>query len=152
MSNILRGSLLLAMLCVASLAHAEGASASKSTKQSKASNARAQAVLADQIQSCRQHVIQLNEQSRVTQKKLAALRSERKTIGVSGGEMARFKLTNIDQEIRENSRQHQSLITEIDAETKRCDSLEEKLASGNASPPAPTTKPAAKPKKPPRKP
>jgi hypothetical protein len=105
-----------------------------------AKSAQAQASLADQLESCRQHVVQMNEAVNVQQKKLAALRTERKTISVSGGEVARFKLANIDQEIRDLSKQSQATITQIDAEDKRCDSLQAKLSGGGRA--APSTPPA----------
>jgi hypothetical protein len=59
------------------------------------------------------------------------LRTERKTLGVSGGELVRYKLANLDQEIREHSKQNQSINAQIDSETKRCEILAAKAAAGN---------------------
>ena len=119
------------------------ASGSKNAPQSQSAatgnkNApQSQAALAEQLEGCRRHVIQLTEESRTNQKKLATLRNERKTLGMAGGEVARFKLANIDQEIREYSKQTQNAITQIESEQKRCDSLEAKIS--NASKPPPTS-------------
>jgi hypothetical protein len=85
---------------------------------------------ATQLETCRQHVIQLTEQSRTQQTQLTKLRAERKAIGVSGGEMARFKLANLDQEIRDLTKQNQSVNVQTESETKRCDGLAAKASAG----------------------
>ena len=86
--------------------------------------------VAAQVETCRQHVVELTEQSRKQQTKLTTLRAERKTIGVSGGEVARFKLANLDQELRELTKQNQTVNAQIDSEKKRCDSLGSKAPAG----------------------
>ena len=87
--------------------------------------------VAAQVETCRQHVVQLAEQSRTQQTQLTKLRAERKTIGVSGGEMARFKLTNLDQEIRDLVKQNQSVNAQAESETKRCDNIGAKPVPSN---------------------
>ena len=100
-----------------------------------------QAGLANQLESCRQNVVQLTEQSRGHQTKLVGLRAERKTVGVSQGEMVRYKLATLDQEIREHSKKNQSLIAQIDSENKRCEMLDAKAAAGSRGTQAPERKP-----------
>lgn len=82
-----------------------------------------QASPAEQLEACRRQVSQLDEQLRARQKKLVSLRNERKTVGLSGGEVAKFKLASLDQEIRELSRQSEQLIAQIDSEGARCEQL-----------------------------
>jgi uncharacterized protein (DUF3084 family) len=106
-------------------AHAQGSSATP------------QAGLANQLESCHQNVVQLTEQSRGHRTKLASLRAERKTLGVSGGELVRYKLANLDQELKERSKQNQSTITQIDSETKRCELLAARAAAGSRGTQAP---------------
>ncbi|HWP26118.1 MAG TPA: hypothetical protein VNL39_07220 [Xanthobacteraceae bacterium] len=88
-----------------------------------------QASPAEQLEACRQHVTQLDEQLRSRQKKLMSLRNERKTVGLSGGEVAKFKLASLDQEIRDLSRQSEQLIAQIDSEGARCEQLAAKMSS-----------------------
>ena len=95
----------------------------------------AQSQTGDQLDTCRQNVIQLTEQSRLEQAKLAKLRTDRKTLGASGGEVVRYKLANLDQEIREHSKQNQSLSAQVETESKRCDAIAAR-ASGNRGAPA----------------
>jgi hypothetical protein len=64
---------------------------------------------------------------RARQKKLVSLRNERKTVGLSGGEVAKFKLASLDQEIRELSRQSEQLILQIDSAGARCEQLAAKM-------------------------
>jgi hypothetical protein len=89
--------------------------------------------LAGQLDTCRQNVVQLTEQARVQQTKLVSLRAERKTLGTSGGEMARYKLANLDQELKEHSKQYQNASTQAETEKKRCDALAAKMESASRS-------------------
>jgi seryl-tRNA synthetase len=89
--------------------------------------------LANQLDTCRQNVIQLTEQARVQQTKLGSLRAERKSLGSSGGEMARYKLANLDQELKEHSKQYQNANAQAEAEKKRCDALAAKMESASRS-------------------
>jgi len=80
----------------------------------------------DQVFQCQQKVRQLSEQARPLQTKLAALRIERKGVSSSGGEVARFKLSNLDQEISQISKQLEGVNGQISSESKRCDDLAHK--------------------------
>ncbi len=98
----------------------------------------------DQVFQCQQKVRQLSEQARPLQTKLAALRIERKGVSSSGGEVARFKLSNIDQEISQVSKQLEGVNSQISSENKRCDELAHKPSTPSAqaaptqpAPPAP---------------
>ena len=133
---------LASLLLVAAVGIAPEALAQKQSKPPSGSQARPpspesqpqpQTSPAEQLQTCRQNVVQLDEQLRIHHKKLFTLRGERRTIGVSGGEMARFKLATIDQEIRELSKQSQSLLTQIETERNRCDAIAAKIAGGDRS-------------------
>jgi chromosome segregation ATPase len=125
MKKIFVGVVVFSALGGAMQAHAQGSSAPP------------QASLADQLESCRQNVVQLTEQSRGHRTKLASLRAERKTLGVSGGELVRYKLANLDQELRERSKQNQSIIAQIDSENKRCETLAARAAAGSRGTQAP---------------
>ena len=128
----LGGLLLVSVLSGARTAYAQGNSAAPPAgSQTVAQSSQSGASVSGQLETCRQHVIQLQEQARLQQTKLAGLRAERKTIGTSGGEVARFKLANLDQELRELSKQNQSVNAQVDSEKKRCDSLAAKASSGN---------------------
>ena len=94
----------------------------------------------DQLFQCQQKVRQLSEQARPLQTKLAGLRVERKGVSSSGGEVARFKLSNLDQEIAQVLKQLDGVNGQIDSENKRCDEITHKPAT----PPAQAT-PAPKP-------
>ena len=83
----------------------------------------------DQIFQCQQKVRQLSEQARPLQTKLASLRVERKGVSSSGGEVARFKLSNLDQEISQVLKQLEGVNGQIDSENKRCDDLAHKPAA-----------------------
>jgi predicted RNase H-like nuclease (RuvC/YqgF family) len=98
------------------------------------------ASVAEHIEACRRNVMQLDEQLRARQKKLLSLRNERKSVGLSGGEVAKFKLSSLDQEIRELSRQSEQLIAQIDSENARCEQLATKV-SNRAGAPQPQAKP-----------
>jgi len=87
--------------------------------------------LTAQLDTCRQNSIQLTEQARVQQTKLVSLRAERKTLGSSGGEMARYKLANIDQELKEHSKQYQSANALAESEKKRCDTIAAKMEAAS---------------------
>ncbi len=113
------GGAMLAHMPAHIAAHAQGASATP------------QAGLANQLESCQQNVVQLTEQSRGQRTKLAGLRAERKTLGVSHGEVVRYKLAILDQEIQEHSKQNQTIIAQIDSENKRCETLAARAASGS---------------------
>jgi hypothetical protein len=89
--------------------------------------------LASQLDTCHQNAVQLAEQARVQQTKLVSLRAERKTLGSSGGELARYKLANLDQELKEHSKQYQSANTQAETEKKRCDALAAKVESASRS-------------------
>lgn len=117
----------LAVLGGASAVHAQGAPATQSGQGAGS--------LANQLDTCRQHVIQLTEQARIEQTKLVSLRAERKTLGSSGGELARYKLTNLDQELKEHSKQYQNANTQAENEKKRCDMLAAKAESANRGKP-----------------
>lgn len=82
----------------------------------------------DQQFACQQKVTQLTEQTRPLQTKLSTLRTERRGIGASGGEVARFKLANLDQEISQLSKQLDGVNGQIAAEKKHCDELAGKPA------------------------
>ena len=88
-----------------------------------------QSALAAQLDTCRQNSIQLAEQARVQQTKLVSLRAKRKTLGSSGGELARYKLANLDQELKEHSKQYQSANALAEAEKKRCDTIAAKMVT-----------------------
>ena len=125
MSKILFGLVLWCVLAVlggAPAAFAQGTSAAPQGGQSAPS-------LVAQLDTCRQNVVQLTEQARVQQTKLVGLRAERKTLGPSGGEMARYKLANLDQELKEHSKQYQNANTLAETEKKRCDALAAKVES-----------------------
>lgn len=110
----------------------------------------AQASPAEQLAACRQNVTQLDEQLRARQKKLVSLRNERKTVGLSGGEVAKFKLTSLDQEIRELSRESERLIAQLDSEGARCEQLAAKLnGRAPAQPQPPQQQQQQRPAKPP---
>jgi seryl-tRNA synthetase len=94
----------------------------------------------EHIEACRRNVMQLDEQLRARQKKLLSLRNERKSVGLSGGEVAKFKLSSLDQEIRELSRQSEQLIAQIDSENARCEQLATRV-SNRAGAPQPQAKP-----------
>ncbi len=118
---MLRTSVLLVLIVTfgeASVVYAQGTSAAPSSGQP---------ALAAQLDTCRQNTVQLTEQARVQQTKLVSLRAERKTLGSSGGEMARYKLANIDQELKEHSKQYQSASAQAEAEKKRCDTIAAKM-------------------------
>ncbi len=117
---------------VAALVWATEAPAQKPARQAPPANnqskpqarpPQSQASPAEQLEACRRQVTQLDEQLRARQKKLVSLRNERKTVGLSGGEVAKFKLASLDQEIRELSRQSEQLISQIDSEGARCEQL-----------------------------
>jgi hypothetical protein len=91
--------------------------------------------LAAQLETCRQNTVQLTEQARVQQTKLVSLRAERKTLGSSGGEMARYKLANLDQELKEHSKQYQSANALAEAERKRCDTIAAKMEAASRGKP-----------------
>jgi outer membrane murein-binding lipoprotein Lpp len=93
-----------------------------------------QSAQSDQLFACQQKVNQLSEQVRPLQSKLASLRAERKGIGASGGEVARFKLANVDQEISQIVKQIDSVNGQITSEKRHCDELAGKPAT--PSPPA----------------
>lgn len=126
-SKMLRG---IAFLVVAvafggiPVAYAQGTSTVPTTGQSAPA-------LAAQLDACRQNSIQLTEQAHVQQGKLVKLRAERKTLGSSGGEMARYKLANLDHELREHSKQYQSANALAEAEKKRCDAIAAKMEAAN---------------------
>ncbi|HXF90122.1 MAG TPA: hypothetical protein VNK48_17375 [Xanthobacteraceae bacterium] len=120
------------ILLVAALVWATEALAQKPARQAPPANnqskpqarpPQSQASPAEQLEACRRQVTQLDEQLRARQKKLVSLRNERKTVGLSGGEVAKFKLASLDQEIRELSRQSEQLISQIDSEGARCEQL-----------------------------
>jgi hypothetical protein len=114
----------LMVLGEAPAAHAQGTSAAPSSGQSAPA-------LAAQLDTCRQNSVQLTEQARVQQTKLVSLRAERKTLGSSGGEMARYKLANLDQELKEHSKQYQSANALAEAEKKRCDAIAAKMEAAS---------------------
>ena len=119
--------ILLAVLGGVPVAHAQGSPATQSGQ--------AVGSLTNQLDTCRQHVVQLTEQARVELAKLVGLRAERKTLGSSGGELARYKLTNLDQELKEHSKQYQNANTQVENEKKRCDALAVKVESANRGKP-----------------
>ncbi len=137
MSRVVRGILLVAALVWAGEALAQkpskssppSRSAPPASSQSKpqARPPQSQASPAEQLEACRRQVTQLDEQLRARQKRLVSLRNERKTVGLSGGEVAKFKLASLDQEIRELSRQSEQLISQIDSEGARCEQLAAKV-------------------------
>jgi chromosome segregation ATPase len=155
MSRVAKAILLVAALVWAgealaqkpSRSSAPSRSAPPASSQSKqqARPPQSQASPADQLEACRQHVTQLDEQLRARQKKLVSLRNERKTVGLSGGEVAKFKLSSLDQEIRELSRQSEQLIAQIDSEGARCEQLAANVKNRAVSPPPPQQQRPAKP-------
>jgi hypothetical protein len=114
----------LVVLVEAPAAYAQSTSAAPSSGQSAPA-------LAAQLDTCRQNSVQLTEQARVQQTKLVSLRAERKTLGSSGGEMARYKLANLDQELKEHSKQYQSAIALAEGEKKRCDAIAAKMEAAS---------------------
>jgi hypothetical protein len=130
MSNFVARLFLVTALAWApeALAQRPPPSGSQTRPASPPSQTQPQGSPAEQLQACRQNVVQLDERLRTQQKKLTSLRAERKTIGVSGGEVARFKLTTIDSEIRELSKQSQALLTQIETEGHRCDAIAAKMS------------------------
>jgi septal ring factor EnvC (AmiA/AmiB activator) len=100
----------------------------------------------DQLFACQQKINQLNDQLRPLQTKLASLRAERKGVSHSGGEVARFKLANLDQEISQISKQMDGVNGQITAEKKRCDDIAHNKPSN--PPAAATTPPPSKPRRP----
>lgn len=136
------------LFLLAALVWAEAASAQKprpapaetSQSASQPRPPQSSASAAEHIEACRRNVMQLDEQLRARQKKLLSLRNERKSVGLSGGEVAKFKLSSLDQEIRELSRQSEQLIAQIDSENARCEQLATKV-SNRAGAPQPQAKP-----------
>jgi chromosome segregation ATPase len=89
----------------------------------------------DQVFACQQKVKQLSDEARPLQSKLATLRTERRAVSSSGGEVAQMKLSNLDQEILQITKKLEGVNGQISSETKRCDDLAHK-SSGAATPPA----------------
>ena len=122
-----------------------------------ASSARAQNLSASapapgqsqQVLVCHDKVAALSTQLSPLQKKRVALWTERKTVGTSGGDLARYKLAQLDQEIAQVQKQIDGVNNQIDSENKRCDDMAAaKPAIVHAVTPTPSpTKPAEKPKR-----
>jgi peptidoglycan hydrolase CwlO-like protein len=109
-----------------------------------ATSAHAQtAAQSDQLMACHQKVAQLHEQQRPLKAKLTGLRAERKGVSSSGGEVARFKLANLDQEIAQITKQIDAINLQISAENKRCEDLAAKPKPAPQSPAPPTARPKA---------
>lgn len=110
MRNLLIG-LLLVSVVEAPSAWAQGSTGVAPSAQS------------EQQFACQQKISQLTEQIRPLQSKLAGLRTERKGVSASGGEVARFKLANLDHEISQTSKQLDGVNGQIATEKKRCEDL-----------------------------
>ena len=124
MSKVIRVLLIFAGLSAAQAAHAQGSStAAPAGAQSGDRNA-------EQVAACHLKVNQLAEQLRPLQAKRTSLWAERKTIGHSGGETAKFKLANLDKELVQVTKQIDGVNGQINSEKKRCDDLAAKPASG----------------------
>ena len=95
-----------------------------------------------QVNARQDKVTDLSSQLVPLQKKRTGLWTERKTIGTSGGDSAKYKLANIDQEIAQVTKQIDGVSRQIDTEKKRCEDLTVKpsTARSNAQEPPPTSK------------
>ena len=102
-----------------------------------------------QVLVCHDKVAALSNQLSPLQKKRVALSTERKTVGTSGGDLARYKLAQLDQEIAQVQKQIDGVNNQIDSENKRCDDMAAaKPAIVHAVTPTPSpAKPAEKPKR-----
>ena len=107
--------------------------------------ANAQAGDKTQVSACQDKVTDLANQLAPLQKKRTGLWTERKTIGTSGGDSAKYKLANIDQEISQVTRQIDGVSRQIDTEKKRCEDLTTKPATARSG--APETPPTTTSKK-----
>jgi hypothetical protein len=131
----------------ASLTHAQLTAVAPASAQSSDKTSQ-------QVNACQDKVIDLSGQLVPLQKKRTGLWTERKSIGTSGGDSAKYKLTNIDQEIAQVTKQIDGVTRQIDTEKKRCDDLTTKpsVARSNAqdqsaTPTTPTTTPPTNKKK-----
>jgi peptidoglycan hydrolase CwlO-like protein len=97
---------------------------------------------------CNEKVTDLTKQLSPLQKQRSALWVERKMTGTSGGDMARYKLSQLDDEITQVQKTIDDVSSKINTEKKRCDGL---AFSPSTNPPAPIAIPE-KPKRNSRKP
>ena len=123
MSKILGGLFLLAALGGAAAAHAQNSSKAGQTGAQSADKK------AELLAACHLKVNQLTEQLRPLHAKRAGFLTERKRVGQSGGETAKYKLSHLDQEIVRITKQIDGVNGQINSEKKRCDDLASKPAS-----------------------
>src|SRR5712692_7379244 len=96
---------------------------------------------AQQANACQDKVTDLSNQLTPLQKKRTGLWTERKTIGTSGGDSAKYKLANIDQEISQVTKQIDGVSRQIDTEKKRCEDLTVKPSTARSGEQEPASPP-----------
>jgi hypothetical protein len=121
---------LAAALCGAQAGHAQMASTAVPSG-GQSSNKQA-----EQLAACELKIAELSEQIRPLQLKRTGLWSERKTVGHSGGETAKFKLAAVDKELLQITRQLDGVNGQINSEKKRCDDLAAKASGARGAAPA----------------
>lgn len=102
-----------------------------------------------QLTACNNKVSDLANQFPPLQKKRTALWAERKTIGTSGGDSAKYKLAGVDQDIAQVTKQIDGVTRQIDSEKRRCDELASKASgarSGSQAQPSSQAQQSGKPK------
>jgi peptidoglycan hydrolase CwlO-like protein len=103
--------------------------------------------VSEQVNACREKVNDLSNQLPPLQKKRSGLWTERKSIGTSGGDSAKYKLTHLDQEIGAVTKQIDGVNRQIEVEQKRCTELTAKPAAAPKNAPLaqqPTPQPTKK--------
>src|SRR5262245_49157168 len=102
--------------------------------------------VSQQVAACNDKVTEISNQLPGLQKKRVGLLAERKTLGTSGGDSARYKLSRLDQEISQLQKQIDGVSTQVTTEKKHCDDLAKPAPARNANAPASsqsTTPPAS---------
>jgi hypothetical protein len=79
--------------------------------------------------ACHEKVVELTNQLSPLHKHRTALWTERKTIGSSGGDAAKYKLARLDHELTQVTKQIDGVTKQIDNEKKICDDLTAKSAN-----------------------
>jgi len=118
MNKVLLGLGLWALAVVGAQAETLSASSASATSTSSASGGQNRQVLV-----CNEKISVLTNQLSPLYQKRLGLWSERKTIGVSGGELANYKLSQLDQQIAVIQKEIDGVNGQIDTEKKRCDDL-----------------------------
>jgi hypothetical protein len=72
---------------------------------------------------CNEKVTELTKQLSPLHNQRSVLWTERKMTGTSGGDMARYKLSRLDQEITQIQKSIDDVSSQINTEKKRCDDL-----------------------------